>query len=320
MGRAHLTWKEERCPLQKLRSFCLAAQTGSFSKAAELCSLSQPTVSLQIQALERRLNAALFRRHGPKISLTHEGRALYNLVRPLVNGFDALADSFEASRQGLATGEPSIAAGESTILYILPRFLRAYARTYPGVELRLHNVTGRDGLHLLRNDGVDVAVGPLIERPEDIDFEPLFTYDPVLIVPPDHPLAARERVTLKDIAQYPLILPPQHLSTSRAVDHVFQTHKVTYRVALEAGGWEVVKKYVACGVGVSIVTSVCLTGTEALTAIKLTHYFPRRTYGIVLRKYRPLSVHASRFLDLLRQGAPDDVIPAGRCEPPAKTS
>jgi DNA-binding transcriptional LysR family regulator len=267
---------------------------------------------LQIQALERRLNASLFRRRGPKISLTPDGRALYNLVRPLVTSLDGLADSFEASRRGLETGELSIAAGESTILYILPPFLRAYAGSYPGVELRLHNVTGRDGLHLLRSDGVDFAVGPLIERPEDIGFEPLFTYDPVLIVPPDHPLAAKERVTLKDIAQYPLILPPQHLSTSRAVDHVFQAHQVTYRVALEAGGWEVVKKYVACGLGISIVTSVCLTGTEALTAIKLTHYFPRRTYGIVLRKYRPLSVPASRFLDLLRQHAPGNGSPANR--------
>ncbi|HKI38686.1 MAG TPA: LysR family transcriptional regulator [Gemmataceae bacterium] len=304
MGSVHLTWKEERCPLQKLRSFCLVAQTGSVTKAAELCSLSQPTVSLQIQALERRLNVALFRRHGPKISLTPEGRTLYNLVRPLVTAFDALADSFEASRQGLETGELSIAAGESTILYILPEFIRAYTRTYPGVELRLHNVTGRDGLHLLRSDSIDFAVGPLIERPEDIAFEPLFTYDPVLIVPPDHPLASRKRITLKDIAQYPLILPPRHLTTSQAVDHVFRTHKVNYRVALEAGGWEVVKKYVECGVGVSIVTSVCLTGTEGLTAIKLTHYFPQRTYGIVLRKFRPLSTQATCFLELLRRGAP----------------
>lgn len=302
MRRLHATWKEEKCHLQKLRSFCLAAQTGSFSKAAELVSLSQPAVSLQIQTLEQAFKAPLFLRRGPKISLTAEGQSLYELAWPLVKELDSLYETFRAGRHGLETGTLGIAAGESTILYLLPEYVREYAARYPGVELCLHNVTGRDGLQKLRQDAVDLAVGPMLEVPEDIDYQPLFTYDPVLIMPPGHPLSARERPTIRDIAEYPLILPPQHLSTWRVVDYVFQKHNLTYRVALEAGGWEVIKRYVEAGLGVSIVMSLCLKGTEPLVSVNLSRYFPRRTYGVVLRRRRPLSPAAVRFIELLRAG------------------
>jgi DNA-binding transcriptional LysR family regulator len=302
MGKTGVPWKEDRGHLQKLRSFCLAAQTGNFSKAAELVALSQPSVSLQVQALERELKAVLFQRRGPKISLTPDGQALYDLAWPLVNALDSLHQTFQASRQGLAAGWLNIAAGESTILYILPEFIKAYAARYPAVELKLQNVTGREGLRLLRSDAVDFAVGSMIEVPEDISYQVLFTYEPMLIVPPDHPLARKKRVTVTDIAQYPLILPPHHLTTWRVVDFVFQQRNLNYRVALEAGGWEVIKKYVESGVGIAIVTSICLKGTEALTAISVGRYFPRRTYGIVLRKSKPLSAQATRFVELMTGG------------------
>jgi DNA-binding transcriptional LysR family regulator len=299
MPKKRVPWKEDRGHLQKLRSFCFAAQTGSFSKAAEQAGLSQPSVSLQIQALERELDTALFQRRGPRITLTPDGQALYDLAWPLVNALDSLQETFRASRQGLATGWLHIAAGESTILYILPEFIKEYAARYPGVELKLHNVTGREGLRLLRSDVVDFAVGSMIEVPDDIAYRPTFTYDPMLIVPLGHPLAAKKDVTIKDIAKYPLILPPHQLTTWRVVDFVFQQHNLNYRVALEAGGWEVIKKYVEQGLGISIVTSICLKGTEALAAIKLNRYFPKRTYGIVLRKQKPLSAQAARFIELM---------------------
>jgi DNA-binding transcriptional LysR family regulator len=200
--------ESQRGRLHKLRCFCYAAQAGSISKAAELLLLSQPTVSLQIQALENEFKTMLFRRRGPKIVLTSDGQLLYQLARPLVEAIEALPTTFQASRNGLETGRLNIAAGESTILYILPEYIKDYARAHPGIELKLHNVTGRDGLKLLRQDAVDLAVGSMIEVPDDICYHPTFSYDPTLITPLDHPLARKAAVTIKDVAQYPLILPP----------------------------------------------------------------------------------------------------------------
>jgi DNA-binding transcriptional LysR family regulator len=303
MGTTRIAWKGDRGQVQKLRSFCAAAQTGSFSRAGEAVALSQPSVSLQIQALERELKTVLFQRRGSRISLTADGRALYQLAWPLVSALDDLKARFRAGRAGLETGCLDIAAGESTILHILPDYIKEYAERYPAVELRLHNVTGQEGLRLLRSDAADFAVGSLIEVPADIVYEPTFTFEPVLIVPLSHPLARRRRVTIQDIARYPLILPPHQLTTWRLVDYVFQKYKLTYRVSLEAGGWEVIKKYVAKGLGVSIVTSICLQESDELAAINLNRYFPKRTYGIVRRKQKPLSAPASRFVELMTHHA-----------------
>jgi LysR family cys regulon transcriptional activator len=125
------------------------------------------------------------------------------------------------------------------------------------------------------------------------------TFDPMLIVPLDHPLAKNTSVTLEEISKYGLILPPRHLSTWRMVKYVFQQHNLTFTVTLEAGGWEVIKKYVELGMGISIVTDICLTGTEKLVRIPLTQYFPQRGYGLVLRKGRFLSPQARRFVEIL---------------------
>lgn len=286
--------------LHHLRSFCYAAQLGSISKAAERASISQPSVSLHVQALEKELRTSLFHRRGPKISLTPDGQALYELAKPLVDALDALPATFQASRLGMETGRLNIAAGESTILYILPEFIREYAGTYPGIELKLQNVTGRDGLNLLRKDAVDFAIGSMIQVPEDILYTPTFSYDPMLITSRDHALTQKPKVTIKDVAKFPLILPPQHLTTWRVVDYVFNKYDLHYRVALEAGGWEVIKRYVELGLGISVVTGICLTGRENLNVIPFDKYFPKRTYGIVQRKGKCLSTPALRFLELIK--------------------
>ncbi|MFL6624558.1 MAG: LysR family transcriptional regulator [Sulfurifustaceae bacterium] len=299
MGRAsnRLYYKQNR--LKQLRAFCCAAQTGSVSKAAERLYLSQPSVSLQIQALERELKVTLFERRGPKIQLTPDGRRLYELAQPLVHGMDSLSDMFAAGSGVVTSGELSIAAGESTLLYLLPELIKRFADEHPGIRIKLYNVTGRDGLALLRADEADLAVGSMLDVPDDITYHPIFTYDPVLITPLNHPLARKKQVRLEEVSPYGLILPPRHLSTWRVVDTVFHQHNLDYQVTLEAGGWEVVKKYVALGLGVSIVTSICLSGGEPLAAIPLDRYFPKRSYGVVLRRGKFLTPQARLFIETM---------------------
>lgn len=292
-----LYYKQNR--LKQLRAFCFTARAGSISLAAEELFLSQPSVTLQIQALEREMDIILFERRGPQIKLTPEGETLYQLAAPLVDGIDKLHESFSAHYGKLESGELNIAAGESTILYILPEPIRRFVAAYPKIGMKLHNVTGRDGLAMLRADEADFAVGSMIEVPEDIIYQPTMTFDPVLITPLDHPLAGKNEVRLDEISPYGLILPPSHLSTWRMVDLVFTQHNASYNVALEAGGWEVIKKYVELGLGISIVTDVCLTESDKVARIPLNKYFPTRSYGIVIRKGKFLSPQAKRFIEII---------------------
>jgi DNA-binding transcriptional LysR family regulator len=95
---------------------------------------------------------------------------------------------------------------------------------------------------------------------------------------------------------------------------VFKQHNLSYRVTLEAGGWEVIKKYVELGLGISIVTDVCLTGDENLARIPLDQYFPKRSYGIVQRRGKFFSPQTKCFLKILDKAFANRVV-----EPPPHT-
>lgn len=309
MPEKSIRYKHNR--LQQLRGFCYAAQEGSVSKAAERMFLSQPSVSLQIQALERELGASLFDRNGPKIELTHEGKLLYELAQPLVEGFANVDEEFQARRNHVEKGRLAIAAGGSTIQYVLPPFVEQFVREHPGIDLKLQNVTGQEGLELLRAGEVDFCVGPMLDISEDIKFHPIVEYDPVLIMPKGHALSKRKRILPRHISRYPLILPPRHLSTWRQVEFVFAQEQLNYEVRLEVGGWEVIKRYVELGLGISIVMSICISGNENLDVVNVGEHFPKRTYGVVWRKNKQLSPQARGFIRVMDVGLADQLEKGG---------
>jgi DNA-binding transcriptional LysR family regulator len=290
--------------LKQLRAFVYTTRLGTLSRAAEALFLSQPSVSLQLKALERELGTHLLERTRRRITLTDAGEALYELARPLVEGFENLDREFQTKTKGAQAGRLTVAAGSSTIQYLLPELVKTYRERFPHVHLALSNVTNRDGLALLRSDEVDIAVGSMIDVPHDIAWAPVYHYDPMLIMPPDHPLASKTDIRLEDLSPYGLILPPKRLTTYRLVDMVFQQRHVPYTVAIEVGGWDVIKQYVAMGLGISIVTGICITEAdrERLVVRNLRQYFPQRSYGVVMRKGKFLSPEARAFIDLIRPG------------------
>jgi len=237
-------------------------------------------------------------RRGPSVRLTPEGKILYQLVQPIAAGIDGLRESFAANLGKMEKGEMNIAAGQSTALYVLPEYLRRFHEVYPGIRINLHNVTGQSGMKMLLEDQVDLAVGPLLQIPDGIIYRPFVSFGSILITGENHPLAEKETVTLEDISPYGLILPPHNMSTWRMVDTVFRQNELPYSVAMEAGGWEIVKKYVEMGLGVSIVTEVCLTGNEKIKAIPLNDHFPSRSYGLIVRRGKFFTPQAKRFIEM----------------------
>ena len=301
-GSSALRFAYKGSRLKPLRAFCQVARLGSVSRAAEALYLSQPAVTLQLQALERELGVRLLERSGKRLTPTREGELLYELAKPLVEGLDGLAASFREQVRGLDAGELNVAAGSSTILYLLPGIVDAFRQRHADVRLSLHKVTGASGLDLLRNDAVDLAVGSMLDVPADLTYAPVYSFEPMLIMPLDHPLASKRDLTLQDLSPYGLILPPKRLTTYRLVDLVFQQNRVPYTVALDVGGWEVIKQYVAMGLGISIVTAICLTEADRqrLAARSLARWFPSRSYGIVMRKGKFLSAQARAFVELIQ--------------------
>src|SRR3982751_3900950 len=136
-------YKSDR--LKPLRAFCQTVRLGSVSRASEALYVSQPAITLQLQALERELGVGLFERSGRRLTPTREGQLLYELAQPLVESLDGLDGSFREKVRGLDAGELNIAANSSTILYLLPKIVEHYRSQYPDVRLTLHNAVSADG-------------------------------------------------------------------------------------------------------------------------------------------------------------------------------
>ena len=288
--------------LKQLRAFCMIVKLGTLSRAAEALFLSQPSISLQLRALEDELGVALIERRRRRVAPTREGQALYELALPLVDGLESLDRRFHARCEGLSGGELRIAAGASTGQYLLPAFVAAFRERHADVHLQLRTVVGSDGIAQLRADQVDLAVGSLLDVPNDLGYEPLQTFDPMLIAPLGHPLAQKADLRLEDLSPYGLILPPQRQTTFQLVDLVFQQRKVPFHVAAEVGGWDVIKRYVAQGMGISIVTGMCIEDSDhaRLAVRNVRALFPRRSYGVIVRKGKVLGAEARAFLDVLK--------------------
>ena len=294
------SYKSDR--LKPLRAFCQTVRLGSVSRAADALFVSQPAITLQLQALERDLGMPLLERNGRRLAPTREGEILYEMALPLVEQLDGLEAAFRERVQGLDAGELKIAANSSTILYLLPRIVEAFRAHHPEVRLTLHNVVASEGTDLLREDAVDLVVGTLLDVPADLSYEGAYRFEQRLIAPPGHPLLRKARLELADLAAHPLILPPKRQITWRLVDLVLQQNRVPYTVALEVSGWDVIKQYVAMGMGVSIVPSICLgeADRERLGSRSLAAFFPSRSYGVVVRKGRVLSPQARAFVALIK--------------------
>jgi len=156
---------------------------------------------------------------------------------------------------------------------------------------------------MLTAEEADISISSLLTVPDDVEYHPFVSYAPVLITPRGHPLSKLKQVTLEDIGNYGLVLPSSQFSSWRMVKMVFALNGVNYKIVLETGGWEIVKRYVSIGLGISILTRICLTEDDQarFEIIPIDEYFPSRKYGSVVRKGKPLSAPATKFIEILHQ-------------------
>jgi len=285
--------------LRQLRAFCLAAQSGSVSLAAEALNISQPSVSLLIKSLEEDFQIKLFERRGPRIDLTPQGKTLLEISDPLVKSMDQIEEMFFARMGKTNSGAIHIASAQSTALYMLPKYISAFHNHYEKVEIHLHPLNGRKSFTQLREGEIDFMVGSISKRPDDILYSPLHSYRPMLITALNHPLAGESQVSLNDISQYKMVMTPASSTTRQMVETVFKQNGMKMNISLETNGWEVVKKYVSQEMGISIVSEICLTGEDALAEITMDQYFPSRSYGIITCKGKTMKSQAQKFIQLM---------------------
>ena len=295
----------KRDRLRQLRAFCYAAKFESMTLSAEHLGITQPSVSLHVRELEAELEAMLFDRAGPRITLTAAGRFLYQLTGPLVEAVDRLPGAFADDPDAPVAGELHVVAGPTAIAFVLPRYLKRFHDDRPEVRTRLTRGLVQQGLKLLLAREADLVVGAREPVTESFDYYPVSRYDLVLITPEDHPLAEREWVDVGEAAEYPAVVPPAGTYNRQFEESIADRFASEAEVALEANGWGVIKQYVEHGFGVSVVPTLCLDETDRVRSISLGPRFRNRSYGVFARRGTPLSPHARGLLRTIAADFPD---------------
>lgn len=285
---------------EQLRGFLETARERSFTRAAEKLFRTQPAVSLQIKSLETELGQRLFERHGKRVTLTEAGRLLFNRTEQIFALVDTIRDEMSGIGE-LKTGRLSIGTSDTNCAYVLPPVVEAFRLAYPGIEIQLTDRMSPEVARLVVDGVVDFGIATLPVSDTRLDTRPLFQRMDVVIAQHGHPLGARSRLSLAHVAEEPL-LALERGSTSRSLtDRMFLEAGLQPRIAMELGSIEVIKKFVAIGLGIAVIPEVAARAeVEAGLLCQLrVRGLPLREVGVVTRTGGHLSPSAETFLTYL---------------------
>src|SRR6516165_1759656 len=290
--------------LPYLETFSKAAELSSFTGAAKALRLSQASVSQRVQALEKTLGAPLFRREGGRVLLTEAGRKLYGYAQRILE-LHREARREVTGHNAPVGGELLLAASSIPGEHLLPSLLLQFGQKHPHIRVR---ATVSDSMGVMAQvERGEVSLG-LVGRKTDnlhLDFRYLASDRMVLVVPPDHALGKREKVSVKQLPRYPLVLR----EVGSGLRHCFEKSLekaglslADLRVALELGSNEAIKEAVLRGVGIAILSTYAVekeVKTGQLHAVEVSGLHCDRDMFIVQDKRRVLPFPARLFLIFL---------------------
>jgi len=264
--------------LDLLRTFAVFAAQLNFTRAAAQLHLSQPAVHAHVGRLAESLGVALYRREGRGLALTDEGVRVAAFARETAER----SEEFLAGLRGDGAPRPvSLCAGAGSYLHLLGEPLRAWMAASSS-PLRLITRDREGTLEAVRAGEAHLGVAPLESRPKDLSVDVLGVIPQVLAMPAAHPLSARRRVRLRDLAGVRLVAPSADRPHRQALDAALAAEGVAAEVAVEANGWELTLRFVELGVGVAVVSGFCRLppGVVARPLPEL----PAKTYHLVRRR------------------------------------
>jgi LysR family transcriptional regulator, low CO2-responsive transcriptional regulator len=298
--------------LPHLDTFAEAAERSSFTAAARALGITQAAVSQRIQALERELGVALFRRARGKVELTDAGRRLHEYARRILE-LHGEARAQVTGRETPVAGELAIAASSVPGDHLLPALLAAFGPKHPHVRVRATVSDSADVIGQLERG--EVSVGLVGQKPDDPHLEArhLAGDRMVLVVPPGHALARKKSVSLAALAAHPLILR----ESGSGLRHSFEAalaragrSLADLRVALELGSNEAIQGAVLRGVGVAVLSALAVrkeVTAGRLVALTIDGLVCDREMFVVTDRRRVLPTPARLFVNLLEANPVPDL-------------
>jgi DNA-binding transcriptional LysR family regulator len=289
--------------LNHLALFRAVAQEGSFTRGAERAYVSQPAVSKQVSELERALGTVLFERIPRGVRLTEAGELLLGYAQRLF-ALEADAERALAELRGLERGHLRLGASLTIGAYVLPELLGEFHRRYPGVALSVEIANTEAVEHMILEGHVDLGLTEGFWESEELVATTFQEDTLVVIAPPTHPLLAQSPLTAERLCAEPLILR-EHGSGTRAVaERAFAARGLTLLALMSLGSIEAIKRAVAAGIGLAIVSGLTLDlelAAGRLAVLPLADLVMQRPLHLLFRRSASESRATRAFRELLTQ-------------------
>jgi LysR family carnitine catabolism transcriptional activator len=291
--------------LRQVRAFIAVAELAHFTRAGERLGLSQSSVSTLVRELETNLGLRLFDRHTRMLRLTQAGAEMLPLARKALADLDRVFGRSHALRS-LGRGRVTVAAASLQAALMMPRVIKAFCSEYPGIEVRVFDVTEYEVIEKLRAGEVDFGLGSALAM-QDIVARPLSTDVFVAVMPAGHPLAAQTEVTWRDLEGVPLIGPPPGNAVREQLDMALARAGITLTRGHEVALPLTILGMVEGGLGIAVMTSAMSRLALALGLVTrdVTQPVISREMSLLFHADRTLSPAAQAFSEALRLHSQD---------------
>jgi LysR family cyn operon transcriptional activator len=280
--------------LRHLRYFLAVADTNHFRRAAESLHVSQPTLSQQIQQLEKDLGTTLFDRIGKRVRLTVAGETFRHHAQRVLHELDEAQVALQ-ELDGLKRGRLHVGAVQTLNTYLIPPIIGRFATSHPGVFLSVEELTASQIEQDIVRGRINLGISFVSPATDEIISEPLFEEELVVIVSTCHPLAKRKVLKMKELDAEPLVMLPTAYYPRQLFDEKAREVGAHPRVAVEMNSIEGILAAIRRSGGATVLPALALAKKAAgLRTIMLTEPTPRRTVGLLWRRdgYRCMATSA----------------------------
>jgi len=276
-------------------------QNFNLTEAAKILFTSQPGVSKAILELEDELGVDIFRRHGKRIrNLTEPGKRILTSIERILIEVETLkrvGKDFAAQDQGSFV----IATTHTQARYALPKVLTEFTKLFPKVRVSIQQGSPQQIADMLIHDRADIAIATEgISGVDGLLALPGYQWQHVIAVQPDHPLLNKKKISLEDLAEYPIITYDAAFAGRSKIDKAFSSKNLRPDVVLEAIDADVIKTYVETGMGVGIVAGVAYDADRDrnLRVIPAGHLFGNNVTKLAVKQNAYLRSFVYTFIEL----------------------
>jgi len=293
--------------IENFKIFADLVETKSFSKSAKLNGITQSAVSQQARAMERHFKTLLIDRSQKQFQLTREGQRVYDAAKEVLHTYEKLLSELQEMKK-VISGTIRISTIYSIGLHELPPFIKKFLHDFPSVNVRVEyrrsNLVYEDILH----NSVDFGLVAFPVKQRQIEVLPFRNDHLVLITHPNHPLAKRTDIEVKDLTGQKFIGFDPDIPTRKAVDIIFREHKLEIEPVMEFDNIETVKRAVEIDHGIAIVPQATVSQEQKQGTLAVLHFKGReftRPLAILHRKGRVLTPAMKKFIETLGLDLPE---------------